>query len=471
MLKKYNRVMITILATLDVALTLLAVLVAYYIRFKWEPFIELFPIVHGIPPFEDFLNPYVVVIIAIIWLVIFRFSGLYKTKRGKSNIDEAFSVFNSVLLSTIILLGISFFYRKTEYSRIVVVLFLLLDNLFIISARLSVRHFLRYLRSRGFNLRHVIIAGAGRLGRALAEKINLHPALGLNIIGFVDDNPRLHGEKVLGYPVLGSIDDLPDILSERGIDLIFVTLPLTAHRRTAQLLNMLQKEIVDVRVVPDLLQYITIRAGVEDLDGLPIINLSETPLDTWNALTKRLLDLTICLVLLVPLTLLMGVIAIAIKLTSKGKVFYKQERMGLDGKSFIMYKFRTMVEGAEDETGPVFAKPNDPRCTTIGKILRRSSLDEIPQIFNVLKGDMSLVGPRPERPPFVMEFREKIPRYMLRHKVKSGVTGWAQINGLRGDTSIEKRIEFDMYYIQNWSIGFDLKILLLTIFRAYNGAA
>ncbi len=210
-----------------------------------------------------------------------------------------------------------------------------------------------------------------------------------------------------------------------------------------------------------------LRAGVEDLDGIPVISLAETPIQGWNWVQKRTMDICVSAALLALATIPFAVVAVLIKLTSKGPVFYAQERMGLDGKPFTIYKFRSMREDAEKETGPVWANPNDPRRTPLGSILRRLSIDELPQLYNVLRGDMSLVGPRPERPRFVLEFKERIPKYMLRHKVKSGMTGWAQVNGWRGNTSIEKRIEHDLYYIANWTLGLDIKILWLTFWRVF----
>jgi exopolysaccharide biosynthesis polyprenyl glycosylphosphotransferase len=222
---------------------------------------------------------------------------------------------------------------------------------------------------------------------------------------------------------------------------------------------------VDVKVVPDLLQFIALRAGLEDLEGVPIININDVPLQGFNAIVKRGIDIALGGVFMGLLTLPFSLIALTIRLTSPGPVFYRQERMGLDGKAFTVFKFRSMYHDAERDTGPIWARDDDPRCTPIGRLLRRLDLDELPQLWNVLTGDMSLVGPRPERPFFVDQFKHRIPQYMLRHKVKSGITGWAQVNGWRGNTSLEKRIEYDLYYIENWSVSLDLKIMWLTLVR------
>jgi Undecaprenyl-phosphate glucose phosphotransferase len=230
-------------------------------------------------------------------------------------------------------------------------------------------------------------------------------------------------------------------------------------------MEIASREVIDVKVVPDLLQFIALRARLEDLDGLPIINVNDVPLQGFNTIVKRAIDIALSAVTLLLLAIPLGIIAVVVKRTSPGAVFYRQDRMGLDGKAFRVYKFRSMYEGAEDSTGPVWARKDDPRATPIGRWLRRLDLDELPQFWNVLKGDMSIVGPRPERPFFVEQFKHRIPQYMLRHKVKSGITGWAQVNGWRGNTSLEKRIEYDLYYIENWSVTLDLKIMWLTLVR------
>jgi Undecaprenyl-phosphate glucose phosphotransferase len=234
-----------------------------------------------------------------------------------------------------------------------------------------------------------------------------------------------------------------------------------------ELLERTSREMVDVKVVPDLLQVIALRARLEDLDGIPVINVNDVPLQGLNAVMKRCIDVVISSAALVVFAAPLGLIALVVRLTSRGSVFYRQERMGLDGKSFSIVKFRSMYDDAERHTGPVWAIADDPRVTPLGRFLRRANLDELPQLWNVFKGDMSIVGPRPERPHFVAEFKHKIPQYMLRHKVKAGLTGWAQVNGWRGNTPIDKRIEYDLYYIENWSVRLDLKIMWLTLLRGF----
>jgi Undecaprenyl-phosphate glucose phosphotransferase len=265
--------------------------------------------------------------------------------------------------------------------------------------------------------------------------------------------------------LLGTLAEVGDIAQRERVDHLYVALPLEEHTKLLDLVEITGRECIDVKIVPDLLQFITLRARLEDLDGLPIININDVPLQGFNAWLKRAIDIALSATAMLILAIPLLVIALLVKLTSRGPVFYAQERMGLDGRAFIVYKFRSMYEDAESGSGPVWAREDDPRATPIGRWLRKLDLDELPQFWNVLRGEMSIVGPRPERPFFVEQFKHKIPQYMLRHKVKAGITGWAQVNGWRGNTSLEKRIEYDLYYIENWSVTLDLKIMWLTVFR------
>jgi Undecaprenyl-phosphate glucose phosphotransferase len=319
----------------------------------------------------------------------------------------------------------------------------------------------------GIGLKRILIAGAGELGRLVADKIIEHRELGYQIVGFVDD--RAGGDH-LGYrglPLLGTIDEAAEITARESIDHLYVALPPEQHLRMLELLDSTSREMVDVKVVPDLLQVIALRARLEDLDGVPVININDVPLQGFNSAVKRSIDVGISSVALLCFAVPFAIVALLVRMTSRGPVFYRQDRTGLDGKSFSIVKFRSMFDDAERETGPVWTVPGDPRVTPLGRFLRRSNLDELPQLWNVLRGDMSIVGPRPERPHFVEQFKHRIPQYMLRHKVKAGLTGWAQVNGWRGNTALEKRIEYDLYYIENWSVRLDLKIMWLTLVRGF----
>jgi Undecaprenyl-phosphate glucose phosphotransferase len=352
-----------------------------------------------------------------------------------------------------------------EVSQIVWGLFLALTVIFTYFSREVVRELLERRWRAGIGLKRVLIAGSGDLGRLVADRILQHRELGYQVIGFVDD--RAGGDHIgyRGLPLLGTLGEVGEIAHRERIDHLYVALPLEEHAKLLDLMEVTSREFIDVKVVPDLLQFIALRARLEDLDGLPIINVNDVPLQGFNSWLKRGIDIVLSAGALAALSIPLGLIAALVKWTSPGPIFYEQERMGLDGKAFSVYKFRSMYQDAEVTTGPIWARDNDPRATPIGRWLRRFDLDELPQFWNVLKGDMSIVGPRPERPFFVEQFKHRIPQYMLRHKVKAGITGWAQVNGWRGNTSLEKRIEYDLYYIENWSVTLDLKIMWLTVFR------
>jgi Undecaprenyl-phosphate glucose phosphotransferase len=352
-------------------------------------------------------------------------------------------------------------------SQPVWAIFLVFNVVLTFASREAVREMLERRWRAGIGLKRILIAGAGDLGRLVADKILEHRELGYQIVGFVDDRATGDHLGYRGLPLLGTIDDAAEISARESVDHLYIALPPDQHVRMLQLIESTSRECVDVKVVPDLLQVIALRARLEDLDGIPVININDVPLQGFNTIVKRAIDMAISSAALLILAVPFFIIAALVRLTSRGAVFYRQERMGLDGKPFMIYKFRSMYDDAEAETGPVFASHDDPRRTPIGKLLRHSNIDELPQLWNVLRGEMSIVGPRPERPNFVAEFKDKIPQYMLRHKVKAGITGWAQVNGWRGNTSIEKRIEYDLYYIENWSVRLDLKIMWLTLLRGF----
>ncbi len=474
MLRQNHRLIAVTQGILDILFSYIALIAAYYIRFYSDTFTQLIPVEFGIPPRSDFINLKFLIAITIIWPIIFRLNRMYKTKRGVPIIDLVLSVISSVTLSVTIFLVFTFFFIRpvregvvVSYSRALFLTFWLCDIFLILFYRLAVRAISRYLRKKGFNQRHVLIVGAGHLSQIFLQKIKEHPEIGLRPVGFVDDDPEKQWTTVDGIAVLGTIDDAPELIRNYGIEQVYITLPLSAHRRIYHLLGQIQNECVDIKLIPDILQYITLRAGFQNMDGLPVINLTETPLSGYNLVVKRFVDITISGLALILISPLMGLIALLIRLTSSGPVLYKQRRMGIDLKPFDIYKFRSMRENDHGRNGTGWTVDNDPRITGLGRFLRRWNLDELPQLLNVLKGEMSLVGPRPEQPAFVEEFRERYPRYMLRHKVKSGMTGWAQVNGYRGDTSIKKRLEYDMFYIENWSLSFDFKIIGMTALQTY----
>jgi Undecaprenyl-phosphate glucose phosphotransferase len=468
--RRYNRLLIIFYVVADACGAMAAFVVAYLLRF--ETFLtDIIPVTKGQPPFDQYLA--ILPFIAILTPIAFHVQGLYRLRRGRSRVDDFFAVFVGSTLAVVLGIIGTLYYKAyhdpdlQEISRPVWALFLLINITTAYLTREFVREALERRWRAGIGLKRVLIAGAGDLGRMVADKVIEHRELGFKVIGFLDD--RAGGDHIgyRGLPLLGLLSDADDIIRRERIDHVYVALPLEEHVKMLGVVEATNREGVDVHVVPDLLQFIALRARLENLDGVPIISLNDVPLRGLNSLLKRSIDVAISAAALFAVSVPFGLIAVLIRRTSPGRVFYTQERMGLDGRAFHVYKFRSMYEGAEDDTGPVWARDNDPRCTPIGRLLRRHDLDELPQLWNVLRGDMSIVGPRPERPYFVQQFKQRIPQYMLRHKVKAGITGWAQVNGWRGNTSLEKRIEYDLYYIENWSVGLDLKIMWLTLLRGF----
>jgi Undecaprenyl-phosphate glucose phosphotransferase len=316
----------------------------------------------------------------------------------------------------------------------------------------------------------VLVIGAGDLGRKVVDRLQLHKEYGFLVVGFLDDDPGRQQRDIQGVPVLGTTNELEKVITDERVDQVMIALPLEAHYRTVKLVRRAGQLLVDIKVVPDVLQYYVMRAGIEDLDGLPLINLTQIPLQGWNQIVKRAFDLFGSAMLLLVTSWLFPIIAWLIKREDGGPVFFSQVRTGLDGRSFRLYKFRSMRADAEGDGEAQWTRSRDSRVTRIGDFLRRTNFDELPQLFNVLRGDMSLVGPRPEQPKFVERFRNRYPTYNTRHRVRSGLTGWAQVNGLRGDTSIRQRVAHDLYYIENWSLGLDIKILWRTFRVALHDA-
>ncbi|MFN7979997.1 MAG: undecaprenyl-phosphate glucose phosphotransferase [Vicinamibacterales bacterium] len=471
MVRRFNRLLVALHILNDAIIGVVAFLLAYVIRFD----MGLFPVTKGQPPLTQYLD--VLPFIAVIVPAGFHLQGLYRLRRGRSRIDDFFNVLVGSIFAVVIgVVGTLYFqayyvpdHLKTrgtyEISQLVWGIFLV--NVIVLGylARKFVREFMERRWTAGLGLRRILIAGSGELGRMVADRMFEHRELGYRVVGFVDD--RAGGDH-LGYrglPLLGTLAEAPEIAARESIDHLYIALPMEEHVKMLDLVEGASRECVDVKVVPDLLQFIALRARLEDLDGLPVINVNDVPLQGINAFVKRTLDIVISLFALGVMALPGVLIAWLIKRSSPGPIFYSQERMGLDGRAFRVYKFRTMPITAEDDTGPVWADENDSRATKFGAWLRRMDLDEWPQFMNVLKGEMSIVGPRPERPFFVEQFKHRIPQYMLRHKVKAGITGWAQVNGWRGNTSLEKRIEYDLYYIENWSVSLDIKIMWLTLVR------
>jgi len=459
-IQKQARRLQTVFLVSDVVATSLALLSAWVIRFE-----TVWPTPLGRQPLSNYAS--LLPVIALLWPVVFYFHRLYQLRRDRSSIDEALAIVMASALATLLLVGLLSFWRAWSFNRALLILFLALDILLVGLGRFAIWRYLEKVWASGVGVRRALIVGAGAAGRAIADKLLDHPATGLKPVGFADDDAAKRGEEYRGLDILGTTADVRTLLERHAADTVFLALPVDAYRTMLGILKEVGNEIVDIRFVPDLFQFVTFKAGVEDFDGLPVINLTQRPLEGWNSLVKRSMDIVLSAGGLAALAVLLPFVAFAIWLEDRGPVFYTQERMGLDGRLFRILKFRSMRVGAESATGAVWAQEGDPRRTRVGAFLRSTSLDELPQLVNILRGDMSLVGPRPERPEFVREFKEKFPQYMLRHRVKAGLTGWAQVHGWRGNTSLSKRIEYDLYYIENWSLALDLQILWLTATRSF----
>ena len=456
MLKAHSRVFEQLMLLADLALVAACWIGAYVVRF------HVFGGDADIPPFRD----YALQLLPIlgVWGVAFKTFDLYRPHRLASHLLEWVDIAKASTLGVLVLIAImTFAFRGYDYSRAVIVLFWAVSIVSASFSRAVFREGLRFARRRGYNQRYAVVIGGGDPAAEVLRVLKRRPDVGIRVLGLL-------GDKREGVPEaqwLGAPEEIRAVLDARQIDIVIIALPHTDYSRLTGILNEIGDDPVAIHLVPDVFSLASLRGGIEEFETLPVIHLRESPLYGWNRVLKRAFDVVAggaALALALPL---MAGIAVLIKLLSPGPVLYRQERMGLDGRRFRMLKFRTMHVDAEAQSGPRWAVRDDPRRTRVGAFLRSTSLDELPQLVNVLRGEMSLVGPRPERPSFVEEFRRRVPGYMLRHKVKAGITGWAQINGWRGNTSIEKRIEYDLYYIERWSLALDVKILLLTIWLGF----
>jgi len=462
MLKKHANFFKSLFFISDLFVLSLAWILSYVLRFYTD---LIRPPILGTPPFLfyiEFLFP-----LLIIWSLFSKKIQLYRSRRIDHFLKELFDVVKCQTLTLVILIAIIYLFKRFEFSRLAFFYFWVMSIFGLISVRFFARKTLGMLRKRGYNQRFALIAGAGELGQKVLEKIELFPELGIQVIGFLTQKGEEIGKKIKNIPILGGYEDLEKILDEREINIFFIAISINEYGCFESLIKKVHGYLSEIKVVPGSYEFLKLKGGMDELGDLPIVSLQDSPLYGWDSVFKRIFDLVLGSLILVIVSPIMLIISLLIKLTSEGPILYRQERVGIDGYLFQMQKFRTMRVDAEKETGPVWAKENDSRRTKVGAFLRKTSLDELPQLFNVLKGEMSLVGPRPERPNFVKEFRNKVPSYMLRHKIKAGMTGWAQVNGWRGNTSLEKRIEHDLYYIQNWSIGFDLRILFMTLWKGF----
>ena len=456
MLYRYSEVFRSLLMLFDGVLVAACWLGAYGLRFHVG-----LPTPLGVPEFQSYLS--LLLLIVPLWFVLYRSFGLYSPRRSGSIYAESFQLLRANALGVLALVAITFFLRSYFYSRGVIGIFALLSVSSVICVRALIRLGLQRMRRKGYNLRFVVVVGRGRLAEEVIDRIHSRPESGLKILGVFAEGHPPAGSRIRGVPVLGGYGALKPLLAERRVDQVILAMGRDEGTALEKVIRDLDDETANLIFVPDLMHIMTLNSSVDEIDGMPVISLRQTPLVGWAAVRKRSLDLAIAIpAFLISLPLQLA-IAAAIGLSQGRPIFYRQERMGLDGRLFQIVKFRTMRRDAESTSGPVWATAGDPRQTRLGRWLRRLSLDELPQLWLVLRGQMSLVGPRPERPIFIEVFRREVPGYMLRHRIKAGMTGWAQVHGLRGDTSVHERVEHDLYYIQNWSISLDLRIVLKTI--------
>jgi exopolysaccharide biosynthesis polyprenyl glycosylphosphotransferase len=446
----------------DIAAIEISFLAAYWIRFHFDPFVKLFPYQGEVPP----VSGYIVLSLFVIpvWLLIFQSRKMYRLRRVVFIFDEFFLIGRLATFGIIFSFGLIFFYRVFPYSRLVFVLIWIFSIILITIGRYFVLKYEKTLYNKGKGLKDSLVVGNTQSALEIYKNFTGHQYAGFNIVGYIEDD-NYTGENFLkGMEKAGNYSEIVDIIQTRNIETVLVTIPSSEHDKLLDLMKACEGENVEFLMVPDFLEVITSSVRVQEIDGIPFLKIKSIPMNIWNRILKRAFDFSFALTVMLITSPLFILLAVLVKLSSKGPVFYKQERLSMTGRKFHMIKFRSMVVDAEKETGAVYVKKGDARYTSIGEILRKYSLDELPQFLNVLKGEMSIVGPRPEREHFINLFKHKIPKYLDRHRIKCGITGWAQVNGLRGsDSSIEKRIEYDIYYIEHWSIIFDLKIIIRTV--------
>ena len=456
--KVFNRLMVVI----DAVITAASFMLAYFVKFY---ILNDGPGV-GVLPVWDYLT--LLFFVLPLYMLFYYSCSVYAPKRTVRLRFEVYGIVKANTIGIISLIVVLYMIvRVFNFSRSVMVIFYVFNVFFTSLFRISLRKGLRSMRSKGYNLKHILLVGYSRAAEEYIDRLCDNPQWGYVACGILDNHIPA-GTVYKGVKVLGSLGNLEYILPENKLDEIAITLSLKDYDNLENIVAICEKSGVHTKFIPDYNSLIPSKPYTEDLIGLPVINIRYVPLtNTGNILIKRVVDVVGSLIGIVVTSPIMLISAILIKLTSPGPVIFKQERVGLHNKSFYMYKFRSMEQQPPGEEKKAWTVKNDPRVTGIGKILRRTSLDELPQLFNILKGDMSLVGPRPERPLYVEKFKEEIPRYMVKHQVRPGLTGWAQVNGLRGDTSIRKRVEYDIYYIENWTLGFDIKIIFMTFFTGF----
>ncbi len=457
--RSLQRLLKFILLTGDCLFVFISIIAAFYFRF----YSSVIPVKYGIPEIKYYI--YMSPVIILIFILSFNYAALYRDMERKSEADIFIYVFLTSSVSIIVSLAITFFVRAFSFSRIVMIILWISSIILLYIWRLIYRFFYRYLVKKEIIVQRILLIGATEITMSLINRINLIYGSGYKITGVLDD--KIKKKEFNGIKILGKIKELKRVLKQHPVDEIFIGIPDFNRKKLTEII--LQNEGINIKVVSDVLGLMTRSIDYDEMFGIPVFSIRELPLDKMrNRIIKRTFDILFSLICIILLSPVFVIVALFVKFSSKGPVFYKQKRISRWGKIFNIYKFRTMTIEAEKKTGPVWAKKEDTRVTPVGKILRKLSLDELPQLFNILKGDMSMVGPRPERPEFVDKFKDIIPGYLERHKVKAGLTGWAQVNGLRGNTPLAERIKYDLYYIENWSLLFDVKIILRTALEVFH---
>lgn len=455
--KRLNRIQVLV----DALVVAISYFLSWILKFKSG----ILPLSGDALSFEQYMSALIGVIPG--YLILYYCFHLYRPKRLSGRRTELSQIIKSNTLGLLAFILFLYLLKLNTFSRQMLFVFFMVNVYLEFISRNLIRFFLNKIRRQGFNLKHILLVGYSRAAEAYIDRILANPQWGYKIHGILDDTVT-KGMEYKGITVLGEIETLLLLLPENNLDEIAITLGLSEYSKLEHIVEICEKSGVHTKFIPDYNSILPTRPYTEDVLGLPVINIRNVPLNnTINQLIKRTVDICGALAAIVLFSPVMLIVSVLIKLTSPGPLIFKQERIGLHNKSFQMYKFRSMEVQPADKEKTAFTTKNDPRVTGIGRFIRQTSIDELPQLFNILKGDMSLVGPRPERPFFVDKFKEEIPRYMIKHQVRPGMTGWAQVNGLRGNTSIKRRIAYDLYYIENWTPGFDFKILFLTIFKGF----
>lgn len=461
LIRENQRYFNLMLVVMDMAVITLSLVIAWYVRFQTSLFGELGRSGWGFANYMLLL----VVILPMYFLLYYTFS-LYRPKRTDTLISEIGDIIKANVTGLIVLTTLLYVFELTDYSRFMLATFAIFATISSIVERVAFRQSIRMMRTQGFNNKNILVIGAGTLGLKFALRIMENPYVGYHIIGFLDDNIE-KGQKILDSSILGKIKDLEHYILENPVDMVVVTLS-TEHHNLMDIVDVCEKHGVKAEIVPDFSRYFPAKPYIDMIDDIPIIDIRYVPLDnTYKKVLKRITDLIFASLAIIILAPVMLFTAVMVKLSSPGPVIYKQERVGFNKENFMIYKFRSMKVQDESDENLHWTTEEDPRRTKFGSFIRKTSIDEFPQFFNVLRGDMSLIGPRPERPAFVEKFKEEIPKYMIKHYVRPGMSGWAQVNGYRGNTSIKKRVEYDIYYVENWTLLLDLQIFFLTFIRGF----